>query len=150
VSEALEEVVKRLKEMVGDVPTAWVQPLPNRIYMDVQKKDVRDLGRLLYEEFGARFVTASGTDVGDELEVLYHFFYDAAGLAVNVRVRTPKADGKVPALTPVVPPAEWVEREIHDLLGVDFEGHPRPERLILGDDWPEGVYPLRKDKKDGA
>jgi Ni,Fe-hydrogenase III component G len=41
--------------------------------------------------------------------------------------------------------AEWIEREIHDILGIDFKNHPNLKRLILFDDWPEGVYPLRKD-----
>ncbi|MHA1469845.1 MAG: NADH-quinone oxidoreductase subunit C, partial [Candidatus Asgardarchaeia archaeon] len=38
-------------------------------------------------------------------------------------------------------------REIHDVLGIDFKNHPNLERLILADDWPEGVYPLRKEYK---
>ena len=63
---------------------------------------------------------------------------------------TPKAEATLPALTPVVPAAEWIEREMKDLLGITFEGHPRPERLILSDDWPEGVYPLRKDTTGGS
>jgi formate hydrogenlyase subunit 5 len=46
-----------------------------------------------------------------------------------------------------MPAAEWIEREIQDLLGIRFDGHPNPKRLILADDWPEGVYPLRKDFK---
>jgi len=45
----------------------------------------------------------------------------------------------------VVPAANWIEREMHDLLGVNFPGHPDMRRLILDDSWPEGVYPLRKD-----
>ncbi|MHC5035633.1 MAG: NADH-quinone oxidoreductase subunit C [Planctomycetota bacterium] len=43
-----------------------------------------------------------------------------------------------------------MEREMNDLLGIVFEGHPDPRRLILADDWPEGVYPLRRDKKNGT
>jgi NADH-quinone oxidoreductase subunit C len=47
----------------------------------------------------------------------------------------------------LLPGAVLYEREVHDLLGVVFDGHPSLERLILPDDWPEGVYPLRKDYK---
>lgn len=149
VPEPLEKVTRRLKELVGSLPTRWELPLENRIYMDVKPEDARELARLLYEDLKARFVTASGLDAGEELEVVYHFAYDAAALVINVRVRTPKAEAKLPALTPVVPPAEWIEREVRDLVGIEFEGHPRPERLILADDWPEGVYPLRKDSQNG-
>ena len=48
-------------------------------------------------------------------------------------------------ITPLIPGAEWIEREMHDILGITFRNHPNMRRLILSDDWPEGVYPLRKD-----
>ena len=47
----------------------------------------------------------------------------------------------------LIPGAEWIEREMHDLYGINFKNHPRLERLILADDWPEGNYPLRKEKQ---
>ena len=143
--EELESVVERLRSLAGDVPLSWERRLPGRMYITVRREDVREFGRMLFEDFGARFVTASGLDTGSELEVVYHFSYDAVGLVVNLRVSTPKADGTLPSLTPVVPAAEWIEREMCDLVGIKFDGHPRPERLILSDDWPEGVYPLRKE-----
>jgi Ni,Fe-hydrogenase III component G len=145
VADALDSAVERLKTMAGDVPIEWSRPLPDRVYVTVRPEDVREFGRMLFEDFGARFATASGMDVGQQLEVLYHFPYDEVGLVVNLRVRTPKTEAVLPSLTPVVPAAEWIEREISDLVGIRFEGHPRPERLILSDDWPEGVYPLRKE-----
>lgn len=150
MAENLEDVVQRLKELVGDVPVQWARPRPNRVYVTVEKADARQCARVLFEDFGARFATATGTDIGEELEVVYHFAYDAAGLVVNMRVRTPKGDPVLPSITSVVPPANWIEREMNDLVGIVFEGHPDPRRLILADDWPEGVYPLRRDRKDDA
>jgi Ni,Fe-hydrogenase III component G len=150
VAEELEQVVERLKGLAGDVPLDWARPRPNRVYMTLDKKDAREFARMLVEEFGARFATATGTDIGEELEVVYHFEYDAVGLVVNMRERTPKGDPVLPSITPVVPPADWIEREMNDLVGIVFDGHPDPRRLILADDWPEGVYPLRKDRKDGT
>ena len=94
-------------------------------------------------------VTATGMDTGRDLEVVYHCPYDAAGLVVSLRVSTPKADATLPSLTPVVPAAEWIEREKSELLGITFDGHPRPEHLILADDWPDGVYPLRNEYREG-
>ena len=148
--ELLEDAVQKLKSMAGTIPVAWKRPRPNRLYFDVRAEDVRGLALIVSEDFGARFATATGLDAGDELEVIYHFVYDAVGLVVNLRVKTPKSEARLPSLTTVVPPAEWIEREIRDLLGVEFDGHPRPERFILADDWPEGVYPLRKEGRDGA
>jgi len=149
LSEELESVVGRLKELCGELATAWDRPRPNRIYIGVRKEDGPRLAGLLCDQFGARFATATGSDVGTELEVVYHFAYDAVGLVVNMRVRTPKGDPVLPSLTPAVPAAEWIEREMHDLVGIGFEGHPDMRRLILADSWPEGVYPLRKEHRDG-
>ncbi|MCX6358013.1 MAG: NADH-quinone oxidoreductase subunit C, partial [Candidatus Aureabacteria bacterium] len=49
------------------------------------------------------------------------------------------------SLAPVLKAAEWIEREIHEMLGVRFTGHPNLKRLLLADDMPEGRYPLRRD-----
>jgi Ni,Fe-hydrogenase III large subunit len=50
-----------------------------------------------------------------------------------------------PSVTPAIPAAHWYEREVRDMFGLEPVGHPDPRRLIHHDDWPEGVYPLRKD-----
>ncbi|MCK9615713.1 MAG: NADH-quinone oxidoreductase subunit C, partial [Candidatus Omnitrophica bacterium] len=44
--------------------------------------------------------------------------------------------------------SDWVEREIHELLGINFKGHPNLKHLLLDDDWPKDSYPLRKDYKN--
>jgi NADH:ubiquinone oxidoreductase subunit C len=46
-----------------------------------------------------------------------------------------------------IPALNWIEREIHEMLGVEFKGHPNMKRLLLADSFPEGKYPLRKDFK---
>lgn len=149
VAEDLETVVQHLKELVADLSVDWTRPHPNRVYISVEKQNVRELGRIIFEDFGARFATATGSDVGEELEVIYHFAYDTVGLVANMRVRTPMGDPVIPSLTSVVSAAEWIEREMNDLLGIVFEGHPDPRRLLLADNWPEGVYPLRREYRDG-
>ena len=52
-----------------------------------------------------------------------------------------------PSLTPIIPAAAWYEREIHDLFGLVPDGHPDLRRLVLHENWPEGLYPLRRDFK---
>ena len=56
----------------------------------------------------------------------------------------PASDPKVPSITDIINGATLYEREVHDLVGVYPEGHPDPKRLLLSEDWPEGVYPLLK------
>lgn len=62
---------------------------------------------------------------------------------VTLRVRVPGSDAVVDSLTPVWPGAGWLEREIFDLMGVRFNGHPDLRRILLPEDW-EG-HPLRRD-----
>jgi len=62
-----------------------------------------------------------------------------------LKVEVPVKQPVLPTITPIVPGAILYEREVHELLGVVFSGHPNLSPLILPEDWPEGVYPLRKE-----
>ena len=75
-----------------------------------------------------------------------YVFAPAAGGWIDARSgHRPATTPVYPSVTPLVPAAHWYEREVQDLLGLEPEGHPDPRRLVLHDDWPDGVYPLRKD-----
>jgi Ni,Fe-hydrogenase III component G len=60
-----------------------------------------------------------------------------------VRLALPAEQPVVPSITPVVPGASWAELEMRDLLGIESRGHPAPRPLVLPDDFPPDVYPLR-------
>jgi NADH-quinone oxidoreductase subunit C len=62
---------------------------------------------------------------------------------VRVKVRLAADDARVQTVSGVWPGANWLEREVWDLFGIAFDGHPDPRRLLMPEDW-EG-YPLRKD-----
>ena len=83
-----------------------------------------------------------GPEAG-EMEVLYHFCSAAA--IVTLRVRVPRGEPCVPSVCALIPYAILYERELMEMLGVTVTNIPNSERLFLPDDWPEGVYPLRKD-----
>ena len=76
-------------------------------------------------------------------ELNYHLLSIPRKDRVRLRVRIHAADPIAPSVIPVWPTANWLEREIFDLFGLRFEGHPELRRMLLPDDW-EG-YPLRKD-----
>ncbi len=86
------------------------------------------------------------------IEVVYHFVSlgpDALGAdappqqRLRVKVRIGTGELTVPTICDVYPNANWYEREVLDLFGVTFEGHPDPRRILMPEDW-EG-YPARKD-----
>ncbi len=88
----------------------------------------------------------TGCDLGPEageLEVLYHFC--VAEAVITLRLRIPREDGSVPTVSNIIPSAEVYERELSEMFGITINGLRRRQRLYLPDDWPEGVYPLRKD-----
>ncbi len=80
--------------------------------------------------------------VEDRLEALYHFVNEAA--IATLRVSVPYHDTRLPTICPIIPSATLYERELQEMFGFVVEGTPDPGRLLLPDDWPDGVYPLRK------
>ncbi len=117
----------------------------NRIYLLCEAENSFAVNKFLFEDVPLRFVIATGIDSDDCFEVLYHYAYDQLGYMVTVKafIRD-RENPSIESIAPFLPGAEWIEREIHDILGIDFKNHPNMRRLILADDWPEGVYPLRK------
>jgi len=118
---------------------------PSQVFVTVGPEDHVDVCGYLFRDMKGRFATATGIDGRDAIEVLYHFCFDSDHFVLTVKTWADKPEVELESVTPVVPAANWIEREMYDLLGVVFKNHPRLERLILSDDWPEGVYPLRRD-----
>jgi NADH-quinone oxidoreductase subunit C len=81
--------------------------------------------------------------VEPRFELSYHLVSIPRRDRVRLQVRLTAQDPAVDSLVPVWPGANWLEREIFDLFGIRFNGHPDLRRILLPEDW-EG-YPLRKD-----
>lgn len=67
---------------------------------------------------------------------------------ITVKALIPESDPAYPSVTPLVPACVWYEREAYDMFGLVAEGLPDKRRLVLSDDWPENLHPLRKDAMD--
>ena len=76
-------------------------------------------------------------------EMVYHLFSLSANRRLRIKARLPETDLRIDSLTSLWKNANWLEREVFDLFGVHFEGHPYLRRLFMYDGF-EG-YPLRKD-----
>jgi len=136
-------LTEQIKNKFGD-KIEMLQRSKKRIYITVAKENAKEVVRYLFSDMGARFSIATGIDNRTAIEILYHMAFDKNGAVVSVRTLVPKPELKMPTFTDIIPAAEWIEREIHEMLGVEFVGHPGLERLLLPDDWEEGVYPYRK------
>ncbi len=71
--------------------------------------------------------------------------YEEPGVLLEIIVEVPRSEPRVPSLVDIWPSLILQERENWEMFGVVFEGHPDLRHLLLPPDWPEGVYPLRKD-----
>lgn len=121
----------------------------NRLYLECEAADSYEINTKLYTDCGLRFTIITGIDSEHCFEVMYHFSNDETGCIVTVKALIrDRTTPRIASLAGLVPGAEWIEREVHDLLGIEFEGHPNLRRLLLADDWPQGVYPLRKEFRD--
>jgi len=94
---------------------------------------------------------ASGSDKGDELEVLYHLSLNwdetFGEVSVSIGLTVPKDDPHYPTITDIIPAALPTEREKQEFLGVIIDGIPDPRKLFLHEcNIPDGIYPWRKDE----
>ncbi|ABC21121.1 hydrogenase large subunit [Rhodospirillum rubrum] len=128
--------------------TRGLAPQPDRLYLRTTTEHIRTLAAYVFNDLKGRLVTGVCTDMGPvtgEYDIIYAFSLDAEGILLTLTEPTDPKDPKVPTLTDLIPGADWHERENYDMLGVVAEGHPNPRRLLLSEDWPEDLFPMRKD-----
>ena len=117
-----------------------------KVYIDIYPKDITEVVAYVFKDMYFRFNTASGVDDFDALEILYHFSHDRSGIVISLRtIIKDKHDPHIDTITTITKSAWWIERELHELFGIEFNGNSDLRPLLLPDDWPRGVYPLRKD-----
>jgi NADH:ubiquinone oxidoreductase subunit C len=145
VDEVLNVVTELAERWTWKMETR--RPEPNRI--DVLLPSAADLVPfvvgLRVQRLGY-LSTITGLDPGPEagqLELLYHFCPGSA--VITLRLKVPREGGQVPTLTDIIPSAESSEREVREMFGVAFDGLRNQDPLYLPDDWPAGLFPLRKD-----
>jgi NADH:ubiquinone oxidoreductase subunit C len=113
----------------------------------IEPESLLQVARFLYTDHKYRFIIASGYHTRTGFEILYHFSFDKTGQIVNLHVILPQENPEIESLTGLFSAADWIEREIFELLGIKFSGHPNLVKLLSTENWPEGSYPYRKDFK---
>lgn len=143
-----DEVLNNLKERFkGDI-IEFFDKSPKRLYVEIKPEALVKIAKYIFDNLGARFNIASGVDVRRHIEILYHFTLEDINLLISLRVKLDKSSLEIDSLTPLFEGANWIEREMCELLGVNFKGHPDLRRLLLSPEWPKDVYPLRQDYQE--
>jgi NADH-quinone oxidoreductase subunit C len=127
------DVLKRLQNVSGATAP---ETRRDGLWITSPDVDVAQLALVMRELEGRlSTMTAIGRKDG-EIDVIYH--YVVGGVAVNVKTRT--KEKAIASIAPVTKAADWIEREIFDLFGVNFEGHPNLERLLRPHRLPQGFF----------
>ncbi|HID25088.1 MAG TPA: NADH-quinone oxidoreductase subunit C [Thermoplasmata archaeon] len=121
------------------------------IWIKAAKETLHDIVKHLTQIDYPHLAIISGNDLGKTIELIYHLtiYYGSPfqEILINISVELPKEKPTIPTITDIIPGALITEREKQEMLGVKIEGIPDTRRIFLPDDFPEGVYPWRKDEK---
>ena len=143
--EKENEIVEKLKNFLKENLVNVTIPKKRRIFVYIKKDALKETMEYFVKDLKFKHLsTITGVDLGEEIEVIYHLSYKGS-IMLSARLAVSKKNPNIPTTTDLIPGAVLYEREVHDLLGVDFEGHPDLSPLILPEKWPKGVYPLRKE-----
>lgn len=143
-----EDVLRDLKEKFKEDVISVFDKSVKRVYVEIKPEAIIPVSTWIFKQMKARFNIATGTDFRNHMEILYHFTLEDINLLISLRVKLSREKPEIDSLTAVFEGANWIEREMHELLGINFKGHQDLRKLLLSDDWPEGVYPLRADYQE--
>jgi NADH:ubiquinone oxidoreductase subunit C len=152
ITEALQTAQDLLNQWTSGMST----PDMSRLDVVVAPKDLKPAVRILQKAHWGYLSAITGIDhppvpvspdgkqlaKEGSLEMLYHFCEGAA--ITTLRVSVPYTRPVIPSICEILPYATLYEREANELFGVTFRGAPNTDHFVLPDDWPNGVYPLRK------
>lgn len=152
-----EKLVKIMGErfnaniVVKEIPCGVKKIKRTSIFVDISREDFMKFVKFLFEiQDHPHFAVISATDLGDEIELLYHFTVDYGKMyqekTISVRVKLPKDNLEIQTITDLIPGALISEREIHEMVGVEFLGLNDRRHFFLPENWPDGKYPWRRDE----
>jgi NADH-quinone oxidoreductase subunit C len=137
------DFVKTTLEGLGTVE----QVRSNRIQVAIDTERLRLVIQKAQENLRCdRLITISTVDTGSAFELFYHLTGPHRTI-ISIRVVLPRDRPVLATVSDLLPPAGIYERQIHDLMGIMFQGNPNLKRIILNEDWPENEFPMRKDWK---
>lgn len=140
--EALRRELAPLSQITGQQPDLKTTR-GHLVSLDVDSTHLVAVCRFMRDQLGFDLLSCvSGVDMLDHLEVVYHLRSLSRKQILQLKVRASNDQPKVDSVVSVWPGANWLEREIYDLFGIRFTGHPDLRRILLDDDF-EG-YPLLK------
>ena len=135
---------ERLAKLVEIFPRATFDAEAEEPALIVTAADFPAVLRALKEKEGFdRLGNLTAVDWKDHIEMVYHLYNMEENVKLEVKAALDSAAPVIESATALYPGAEFEEREVYDLMGVEFLGHPDLRRILMPDDYP--AHPLRKD-----
>ena len=141
-----EELFKSLEKSFGEKLQAKTQFRGETSYT-IAASDVRDIAKSCREQFSFDYlIDITSIDNFEEeprFEIVYHLYSMGSGVHLRFKLSVPEEAAAVDTVSNIWPTANWHEREIYDMMGIRFNGHPDLRRILMWDGYP--FFPLRKD-----
>jgi membrane-bound hydrogenase subunit beta len=156
-----DEIIKKLKDTFkNNIKDARIEKHTagskkreyNIIWIKIDKSVFKKCVKYIIDKIDyPHLAVVSGNDLGKTIELIYHFsvYYGnrLGEISINLSVDLPKEDPRIESICDLIPGALITEREKQEMLGVIIEGIPDRRRFFIPDEFPDGIYPWRKDDK---
>jgi len=133
------------QDTVDGTPTIWINKNNLLKVLNFLKKDIAHPYKMLYDltAIDERTRTKRGDQPASDFTVVYHLTSFDRNQDIRIKVALSHEDLNIPSLTTVWESANWYEREVYDMFGINFTGHPRLTRILMPESWKG--HPLRKE-----
>lgn len=113
----------------------------------IQESDLREIAKFCCAQLSFDYLLdiTSIDNFGEEprFEIVYHLYSMPHGAKLRLKLKLSEEVGALDTVSDIWPTADWHEREIYDMMGIKFNGHPDLRRILMWDGYP--FFPLRKD-----
>src|SRR5215212_2748438 len=141
-----EELSKLLDKSFGEKIQVKTEFRGETTYT-IAATDIREIAKFCRDELSFDYLLdiTSIDNFGEEprFEIVYHLYSVSHGLHVRLKLKLSEESDAVDSISDIWPTANWHEREVYDMMGIKFNGHPDLRRILMWDGYP--FFPLRKD-----
>ena len=142
----LAEAVNKIEERFSS-DVLEKKEFRGEITLSVTSESLHELAHFCRDGLGFEMLLdiSSVDHFGEEMrfEMVYQLYSLSDHIALRLKCRLPEVDPKISTVNDLWPTANWHEREVYDMMGITFEGHPDLRRILMWDGYP--YFPLRKD-----
>jgi NADH-quinone oxidoreductase subunit C len=141
-----EELLPALEKSLGDKLQAKTEFRGETTYT-IASADLREIAKFCRDELSFDYLiditSIDNSSEESQFEIVYELYSMSLGAHLRLKLRVSEDAGTVDTVSDIWPTANWHEREIYDMMGIKFDGHPDLRRILMWDGYP--FFPLRKE-----